>query len=218
MNRFPSNRSSLPLLTALLACCCIVTGCASSPASNFYILEPMPPATTASAERRLTVRVGPIEMAEYLDRPQIITRTGTNSLKADEFNRWIEPLDSSFLRALTTNLGAALNSPKVQPFSTGRASAELFDYQVLVNVTQFDVDSANNAVMTGQWGVVSLEQDKIFDAQQIDMRTVAASSDYADRAAALSQLVSQLAEKIAADIRAVDSANAGRAALSDDAP
>lgn len=69
-------------------------GCASKPA-RFYTLNPVVPASSPGPTWD-TALLGPpsnigiisVELPDYLDRPQIVTRNPNNELKLAEFDRW----------------------------------------------------------------------------------------------------------------------------------
>ena len=70
------------LMAVMLA---IMAGCATTPPSRFYILEPVKTDAAAQpSEPATAVGVGPVELPKYLDRPQIVVRSGANELFYDE--------------------------------------------------------------------------------------------------------------------------------------
>jgi uncharacterized protein len=89
-------------------CLMALGGCASTQAARFYVLSALPGGGTASpgaaAERGLAIGVGPVTLPKYLDRPQIVTFTSPYALNVAEFDRWAEPLESTFVRVLAENL------------------------------------------------------------------------------------------------------------------
>ena len=90
-------------------------GCAGmSPPSNFYVLSTLPESAAGTQsdgdESKIEIGVGPVKLPEYLDRSQIITRISPNALKVAAFDRWAEPLKSSFPRILMENLATLLNT------------------------------------------------------------------------------------------------------------
>ena len=95
----------------------LLTGCSSSPRVEFYTLNPLtgmqvkanPPVT----DQKLSIGVGPVEIPEILDRPQIVTRSGPNKLNIDEFHRWAGRLDESFARVLAENISLLLGADQI---------------------------------------------------------------------------------------------------------
>ena len=77
-------------LRCLIALALLAAGCATSPAPGYFRLEVPadPPApATPDATQGLTqatsdhaVIIGPFGLAQYLDRPQIVTRNGANGI------------------------------------------------------------------------------------------------------------------------------------------
>jgi len=93
----------------LLALTCLLPGCISfgkpSPETEYYLLtaEAEVPANLASAAEKQQLSVGPVLIPEFLDRPQIVTRSGSRAQISDQ-QRWAEPLDTSVLRVVSENL------------------------------------------------------------------------------------------------------------------
>ena len=96
----------------------IVAGCAGpSPRSNYYLLSALPDletgeATTAAFDG-LSVGIGPVSFPGYLDRPQIVIRTGPNEISFSEFDRWAEPLKNNFMRVLKEDLAELLKTDSI---------------------------------------------------------------------------------------------------------
>jgi len=96
-------------MIVLLALTCLLTGCISfgkpSPEIEYYLLtaEAEVPANLGSAAEKQLLSVGPVLIPEFLDRPQIVTRSGSRAQIADQ-RRWAEPLDTSVLRVVSENL------------------------------------------------------------------------------------------------------------------
>ena len=75
----------------------LLTGCGRSIPPRFYVLSPLPRGQQVSApDKPLVIGIGPVELPPYLDRPQIVSRPDANRIALAEFDRWAEPLASSF--------------------------------------------------------------------------------------------------------------------------
>ena len=90
----------------------ILTGCASSPSSKFYQLNPVQNKTSVtgdvSSDQSQVIAIGPVRIPDYLDRPQIVTRSGKNELKLSEFDRWAGSLESDVNRVLVEDISSLL--------------------------------------------------------------------------------------------------------------
>jgi uncharacterized protein len=147
----PSHLSS-PFLACTMSLA--VAGCfGTSRPARFYTLEPvqvrdLPGATTTDA----TLSVGPIILPDYIDRPQIVTRTGTNELVIAEFDRWGGSLDSQINASLVATLQDRLAAREIAVFpwrSTGHPSST--PYRVTVSVSRFDGVLGQSVVLQARW-------------------------------------------------------------------
>jgi len=139
----------------LNACLVFAAGCSTSPPTRFYVLSnlqqsPQPP---ISARQDIAVGVGPVELPDYLDRPQIVTRTGQNELNLAEFDKWGETLKDNANQVLAENLALLLPSKKVHTYPWKRSTA--LDYQVVVKITRFDHTEGGETALHARWNILS---------------------------------------------------------------
>ena len=70
----------------------VLLGCGSTQPARFYALSSMKEAKMAPGAKTglsgVAVGIGPIRIADYLDRPDIVTRDTGNRLKLAEFELW----------------------------------------------------------------------------------------------------------------------------------
>ena len=139
------------LLVALLVCFIILGGCAKTTPSKFYVLSPL---SKAASEGRngFTIGLGPVELAEYFDRPQIITRVSPNQIELAEFDRWAEPLKRNFSRVLAENLSILLGTDRVISYPWPRSVP--VKYQIKVEVLRFDGAPGKNVSLVALWTIL----------------------------------------------------------------
>lgn len=129
------------------------SGClGSSPASRYYTLSTLParePQGGGGSGPALLVRVAPITLPEGVDRPQLVRRTGENTVTVDEFDRWVEPLDALLRNTLVQDLGALIPSAQVLGDAVPGLAAER---TVVVAVNRLDMSS--QLVMDAVWFVL----------------------------------------------------------------
>ena len=167
--------------------------------SSFYILGALPEGdlvadiSTAGVNANFTAGLGTIELPGYLDRQQIVTRTSTNRLSYSETDRWAAPLAESFSRVLGQNIAHLLKPAQMIQFpwqSTG-----VPDYQVKIEVIQFEANSDQNAWLTARWSVIDRNK-KILVSQRSHLNRRAASSATEDFVKALSATLGDLSREI----------------------
>lgn len=191
----PMGTRSIMLVLAALAAS--LWGCAGTAPSRFYGLSPMPNSESRPFEERrpFTLGVSRLSMPDYLDKPQIATRLGPNEIRFDEFNRWAEPLKDNFSRVLAENLSVLLGPDRVLVSTNG--GALLSDYQVWVEVIQFDAGPGGNFSLSAQWSLYRPEGKKVLLRKRFHVLEKADGSDYVAMTAAGSRAVAALSHEIA---------------------
>ncbi len=91
----------------LLIICSLLSACQSSPRKNFYLLNAMPvEQTDQAAEITTLVGIGPVEVAEYLNRLHMVYEANDGSLVLADNDYWAEPLREGIPRIIGLNLTA----------------------------------------------------------------------------------------------------------------
>lgn len=93
-----------PLVVFML----FLTGCASTsnvkPDDVFFVLDA--PAQSSSRETSVTIKLGRVIVADYLNQPNLITKHGDHKILNARYHHWAEPLPSLIHRALKAELNA----------------------------------------------------------------------------------------------------------------
>ena len=196
------NRLSLPRTLLLVALTVWLASCASSPEARFYTLSTVSHQETKSTSRHmenpLSVSIAPVEIPDYLDRPQIVTRDGRNELKLAEFDRWGGALRDNIAAVLAENLALLLDSDRVYVYP--RTRAEKADYEVAMRVLRLDCAPGDKVLLKAQW-VVTTGQEKKEIATHISTFTESLNdSRYDTLVAAISQTLALISREIAQEI------------------
>lgn len=144
-----------PFAMLLLAVAAVSSaGClrATEPA-NFYQLQPLAAARTQPAGAQPTlIGIGPIKLASYLDRPQIVVAEGANRFEIDEFQRWSEPLQENLTRVVAENLSRLHPEDHVILYPWHRNDAP--DLQLEARIDRFHTSSTGAGVLDVNWSIV----------------------------------------------------------------
>lgn len=163
---------------ALLGVCLLgLSGCASSPPTRLYVLPSMTGAETASpaAPRDFTIGVGPVTLSPYLDRLPIVTRESRARLILGEFDQWAASLQDLVSRALAENLSRLIPTERVVLHPWSR-TVEL-DYQVTVDVMQFDTGPSGEVVLAARWRLLNAKEQALV-MRQARFTAAAGRRDY----------------------------------------
>lgn len=195
--------------TVAVACLLILGGCLGggrTPPPRFYVLNSLHssesqirPVTFLNAA---TIGVGPIQLTQVLDRPQIVTRTSKNEIRIAEFSRWAEPLRDNFLRVLADNLSILLSTERIAIFPWKTTIP--ITYQVTMEVSRFDGEPGKNVVLRARWVVFGKDGDRLLAERQTDLSASAGDDTIAAMVAAQSRLVAKLSLEIAEEIKRLE--------------
>jgi uncharacterized lipoprotein YmbA len=168
----------------------ILAGCASPP-TRVYTLVPREPATPARSSA--TVMVKSVELAKYLDRPQIVRYGDVYELSLAEFERWGESMRDMVMRVLVEDL--SLRLPKGQVFADSGQLPVRADTTVDVDISRFDADPNGEVVLAARWSVQRQGQRAQLRSDRITVPSNPA--DTPALVAAMSDALGQLADRIA---------------------
>jgi uncharacterized lipoprotein YmbA len=189
------NPLKIIIITALLI---LPGGCAHTESAKFYVLNSLTGSNAVikpeAGHNKLTLGIGPINLPEYLDRPQIMTRTGGNELEYTEFHQWAEPLKDNFARVLGENLSVLMDTNRIHQFPW-RRSAEI-DYQLTVDVINFDGNLEGNSVLTVRWTLYGKDRDKALILQKSTFKQAATGKDYQAMVSALNKTLEQFSRDV----------------------
>lgn len=188
------QRTAYLALAVLLA----VAGCATSPTPVYYTLPPVTGHTGGSSS--IAAEIGPFELPDYLDRPQMVTAGPGATVQLDEYHRWVEPLDEIFVRSLVAIVGRELGSAAI--LETGAHGGTGPAYRVRGKVLRFETDSAGLAVLEVQWTIVDRDGEIAKPGSRARYTASAADSGSVDaRVAALGEALGQFASEITSVLR-----------------
>ena len=112
-------------------------GCGGSKPARFYILTPTVKPAVGSIQNEslepISIAIGPVELSEYLLRPQIVSHSGANKVEYSEYDRWAEPLDDNFARVVAENISNLMKTDQifVYPFPGSAQVQYRIDFEIL---------------------------------------------------------------------------------------
>lgn len=195
-------------LVGLVAAAFGLVGCVSlrrTPEARFFVLRSLvEPAARAAARSDGAVGVMPVRLPGHLERPQVVTEAGPNELLIDEFVRWAEPLAPATTRILAENLGASLTDRTVLR-SPWAADVDL-QCRVSVEVESFGPKADGEVLLVGRWALLAPRATRALALRSFSLRrgplpVGPTGMDPTAGAAAMSELLAELAEQVAAAVR-----------------
>ena len=194
----------LLLASGMLPAACLLGGGGGSAPTRFYKLDSLreiEPGRKAEASLpEVSVAVGPIGLAPYLDRPQIVILSAENELRVNEFDRWGESLKSGSTRVVADNLALLLDTTRV-----AAAAAQAFpkaDFQVAIDISRFDGAPGGKTVLQARWRIVS-GGDNLRMSRAAALEEPSPGSDFSGLVKAHGLLLARLSREIAEGLAAL---------------
>jgi len=132
----------------------LVFGCTAAKSSTrFYVLSPMGEGAGLVSEGEgpgaLSVEVMSVHLPQYLERPQIVTRSGENRLELAEYRQWGGNLRKNMTRVLAKNLALLLHTPRIamSPYHPPDPP----DFRVELEVMSFERGPDLRVRLSAQW-------------------------------------------------------------------
>ncbi len=181
-----------------IAVCLVLSGCASSPPIQFYLLDTGNTGAVSSPTVNLSgkaIGVGPVRFPDYLDRPQIVTRSSDNELVLSDTHRWAEPLEENFSRFLAEQFSRLTDSSiSIEP-SRNRTS---LDMRIIIDVIRFDTNANGDINLVSYWQVENQDGTQKISQRRSDIQISGySSSNYPAIVSSMSEAVARLADEIA---------------------
>ncbi len=129
----------------------LLAGCAVSPPNGYYTLSVKSPCPAILQPAHMgSLDTATIRLPGVLDRPQLVVRTGPQTVEIREFDRWAEPLDQMATRVLAEDIAPCQSTP----------SSEKPKYLLSVSVDEFMTDTSGRARLTGRWWTLQKGEER----------------------------------------------------------
>jgi uncharacterized lipoprotein YmbA len=159
----------------------------------------VPPDGAEVTDGRPAIGLGPFELPEYLDRPQLVARTAPTELAIDELHRWGGSLQEDFLRVLGQNLAQELGTSRILLAPSDRRFP--LDFRVIGDVIAFEGRPEGEAVLEVRWAVIDPYREEALSVRERRYRQPLAGEGPGAVVVAMSEVLAAFSRELAADIR-----------------
>lgn len=184
----------LPALFAVLLIP-LLAGCGGG-ADQYYLLTPAGPAPTGGG---IGIGVGPVTVAEYLDRSNLIFQTGDHRLEVADGHHWAGDLRRSISSVMASNLGREMRTGNVRTYPWDRD--EELRYQIVIDVRQLHGTDRGSAILEAGWRVYALPGGAMVASRSTTLEEKLGRDGFESLAGAESRLLVKLAGEIAGSLR-----------------
>lgn len=181
-------------LLSLLFACFLAVGCSAG--KSFYMLTPDGPTPSGGGRG---IGVGPVSLAEYIDRPNLVVQETENSLSVASDHLWAGDLSSGVSRVMAANLGRRLNTGNVRVYPWQRDDE--ISQQVVIDIRQLHGGADGHAVIEAAYRVYSLPGRNLKVSRNFTATEPLEKDGYQPLVAAQSRLLARLADAITSSMR-----------------
>lgn len=155
-------------------------GCAwRSPQPNIYtltsIFDTQGVQPEQAIQRKVSVGIGPIKIADYLNQNRIVTRID-HTVNQAEYNQWSGSFKSNFANVLAENIGYKLQTDSIFLFPW-RSSVPI-DYQVTMDLVRFDGQLGGDVVLIARWNLLRGDTKEFIAMKRSEIRIKTNDSSY----------------------------------------
>ena len=187
----------LPLAIAMLGVIALGTaGCSFAPPVQFYQLQQID-AEQTSAKSNAMVLLGPLKIADYLQRENILQREPDGSLRVSQQARWAGSLQDDIGRFVLRQIAAELGSSRIALYPD-RVGIDA-QAQVVLSISRLDSGLEQPAVLEAQWRLLD-DQGILRDSQVVRFEEQH-TGEMSDQVRAQSDLLNQLTKQLVAALR-----------------
>jgi len=174
-------------------------GCRSA-STRIYTVGPVAPASHIDVYHAPALHVDALSVPASWDRTEILTLSVAGTLQISEFDHWAAPLAQMARQTLSDDLDQRLPSGSVIYPRLPKPSHGL---GVDVDILEFDI-VASQASMRASWIIVQSGDSPGAKRSEAELRIAMSSEEAAAVAQAWSELIGQLADRIAANAASFD--------------
>jgi len=180
----------------------LMNGC-GSPKTNYYVLTPIEKGTAilerSEQGKALAVEISSFKLPAYLNRPQIVTHSGKNSLELDQFNQWGGKLDQNIARVMVKNLALLLDTSEVSMAPHRRLLNP--DFRIEVDILKFERETNGIVYLSAKWRILDGNANHVLASNISEMNSQRVSlHGYNATVEAMSYLAGKLSEGVAEEI------------------
>ncbi len=193
------------LVLGVIVMTLFLTACGTSPPARFYTLSPI--SVPISSEKTIlhdknkVIAIGPIEIPEYLDRIEIVTRANEYQLMISEFDLWGGSIKTDISRVLVENIATLLGIDNLAVIAWKTTMSE--SYRVPVIISQFDGIPGGSLSLKAQWAVLDKDGITYLSFREMTVVKPIKGVGYNSVVASMSDALGDLSKAIAENIKSI---------------
>ncbi|MEX3984895.1 membrane integrity-associated transporter subunit PqiC [Paraburkholderia sp. EG287A] len=174
-----------------------IAGCGHSPPTRYVTLNATPAQAPLATAAMAPVQLSAVHIPAVLDRPEVVTHVAPNRLAVDDNDRWGAPLAQMMRSTLAQDLLPRLPAGA---FVFPDAPAPAGTRTLVVTVLDCNASAGGTLTLQVAWTLLAGQPARTTLSQQAALSAPVEGHDATAQAAALSRVLGELADRIAASI------------------
>jgi uncharacterized lipoprotein YmbA len=174
-----------------------LAGCGHSMPTRYVTLNAMPADAPPAIAPMPPIQLTAVHIPAVLDRLEVVTLASQNRLTIDDNDRWGAPLALMMRKTLAQDLLTRLPAGS---FVVPDAPAPPGTRRLVVTVLNATADASGTLTLQAEWTLLSGHSDQVPLRQQLTLDSAIDGHDALAQAAALSRILADLADRIAASV------------------
>lgn len=180
----------------------LLAGCSSAPVTRFFVLSPVAVTNEFSRGQSvppISLGIREVRLPQYLERPQIVVRSGDHQVYLAEDAQWAGNLQQDMTRVLTQNLAQFLHSDRI--FSAPHNSPLKPEFRLELEVMRFEQNFDRRVVLSVRWWLVRTGDNTLLEAPSLTLYgTPLDVLSYESLVDSMSSVYGELAQAIARSV------------------
>ncbi len=160
----------------------IIAGCTSTQATNYYTLssarEGLISTDTYGTDSSLIIGLMPVEIPDYIDRPQLVTRKADGQVLRSDFNKWAGSIRTDIERVIVENISDLTGSNQVLRFPWSKSVP--IQYQISVRIERLDGAPGRDIDLSAYWMILDRYAKNVLHMQETRIVEPVHGSTYKD--------------------------------------
>lgn len=176
----------------------LIAACSSSTLENtniggtrFYTLNSLAPSNNSNSN--LSIGVGPIEIPQLINRPQIISRKNETEIIMSETHQWGGSHREELIQTISDNLSSILKTDNVEQYPWKLTFKP--NYQIRINLIRLDGELGKSITLKARWRAI--KNNKEILVKVVVFEANIHGSSYSDYVKSESQVLKLLSMHIA---------------------
>ena len=127
---------------------------------KYYMIDPVrSTGPSGDSSNQLSIEIMDVNVPQYLERFNLVTRGNENQLFLSEFHQWGDNFRKNLLRTMARNISVKLGTNDIGTPINRMMSVP--DYRIQVHIEQFERNYDGRVVLVGRWQVRKLGPDTV---------------------------------------------------------